>query len=263
MVMIPMEERARIESIELPEAEMYDLHYRVDRALAEHRRADAVATLDAMDRLEAIPHRLALQSRMALARYDGNQPVMLALAEELLKRFPNDANLHLIRLSCLTDFGRRDQRLELLRELCAGEYSHPVFWARLAAELMDDARDHSEAERQLRSALRFGQSNGRALNLYAELLWNRKQRNEALDFYRLAASLSDKDESQARNYFTAVRYMRQTDLVLEWLEDRKQRFGSRSSLPGRTLAWAYEQLEPPQRALDLSWLEAFQLRWLR
>lgn len=251
MVMIPMEERSRIESLELPDAEMYDLHYQVDRSLSENRRQDAVVAIDAMAKQGNASHRLFLQSRMALARYDGNQPEMLSLTEELLTQFPNDANLHLIRLSCLTDFGRRDQRLELLRERCSGENSHPVFWARLAAELMDDARDHAEAERQLRSAMRFGQSDGRSLNMYATLLWNREQRDKSLGFYRLAASVNDKDESQARSYFTAARYLHQTDLVLEWLEDRKQRFGTRSSMPGRTLAWAYEQLEQPQRALDL------------
>ena len=251
MVMLPLEEKARIESIELPDAEMYDLHYRVDRALAEHRRSDAVADVEAMANLENTSHRLLLQSRMAVARYDGNQPAMLALAEELLTQFPNDANLHLLRLSCLGDFGRRDQRLELLRERCASEYAHPVFWARLAAELMDDARDHKEAQRELRTALRFGQTDGRSLNMYATLMWNREERHQALDFYRLAASINDKDETQARNYFTAARYLHQTDVVLEWLVDRKQRFGSRSSLPGRTLAWAYEQLEQPQKGIEL------------
>lgn len=251
MVMIPLEEKGRIESIELPDAAMYDLHYQVDRALAEHRRGDAVAAAESMIGLASNSHRLLLQSRMALARYDGNQPDMLSLADELLKQFPNDANLHLIRLSCLNDFGRRDQRLELLRERCSSEYSHPVFWSRLAVELMDDARDHAEALRQLRSALRFGQTDGRSLNMYATLMWNRDERDQALDFYRLAASINDKDETQARNYFTAARYLHQTDVVLEWLEDRKQRFGARSSLPGRTLAWAFEQLEQPQRGIDL------------
>ncbi len=251
MVMLPLPEQSRIAAIELPDAEMYDWHYRVDRALAEHRREDAILALDAMGRLDSGTHRLLLQSQMALARYDGNQPLLLELAEELLKQFPNDANLHLIRLACLSDLGRRDQRLDILRELCSGENSHPVFWTRLAAELMDDARDHAEAERKLRSALRFGQTDGRAMNMYANLLWNRNQRDEALDFYRLAASVNDKDESQARNYFVAARYMRQADLALEWLEDRKQRFGARSSMPGRTLAWAYDQLELTQQALDL------------
>lgn len=251
MVMVPAEEKSRIDSIELPDANMYDFHYQVDRALAEHRRSDAVAAIEAMTKIEAESHRLLLQSRMALARYDGDHTKILALAEELLKQFPDDANLHLIQLSCLADFGRRDQRLQLLRERCSGALTHPVFRARLAAELMDDARDHAEAFRELRSSLRFAQSDGRSLNMYATLMWNRDERTKALDFYRLAASINDKDESQARNYFSAARYLHQTAVVLEWLKDRKQRFGARSSLPGRTLAWAYEQLEQPQRALDL------------
>ncbi len=250
MVMLPMEEMSRIENIVLPDAPLYDLHYQVDRALAEHLRPKAVQAIECMAAIDA-EHRLTLQSQMSLARYDGNHPRVLNFAEELLKQFPDDANLHLIRLSCLTEFGRREQRIELLRERCAGGKSHPVFWTRLASELMDDARDHVEAERHLRSALRYGQHDGRTIGMYAGFLWGREKRGEAFEYYRLAASINDKDESNARSYFSAGRYLRQTPLVLEWLEDRKQRNGARSSLPGRTLAWACEQLDQTQRALDL------------
>lgn len=250
MVMVPIEERQRIEAIELPEAELYDLHYQVDRALADHVRAKAVEAIEAMLAIDR-DHRLTLQSRVSLARYDGNQVELLSLVDELLKQFPDDANLHLIRLSCLGEFGRRDQRIELLRERCSGSKSHPIFWTRLASELMDDARDQPEAEWYLRAATRYSHLDGRTLGLYASLLWGREERDEALELYRLAASTNEKDESRACSYFSAARYMRQTDLVLEWLEDRKQRFGARSSLPGRTLAWAYEQLEQTQRGLDL------------
>ena len=234
----------------MPDAQLYDLHYQVDRALAEHVRAKAVEAIDAMIAIDP-QHRLTLQSQVSLARYDGNQVTVLKLTDELLKQFPDDANLHLIRLACLHEFGRRDQRLELLRERCTGKNSHPVFWTRLASELMDDARDHAEAEENLRAATRYSHLDGRTLSLYANLLWGREEREEAFELYRLAASVNEKDESQARSYFSAGRYLHQTQFVLEWLEDRKQRFGARSSLPGRTLAWACEQLEQSQRSFDL------------
>ncbi len=42
MVLIPHEEKHRLDGITLPDSELYDLQYQVDHALAEHRREDAV-----------------------------------------------------------------------------------------------------------------------------------------------------------------------------------------------------------------------------
>lgn len=250
MVMFPHEELNRIANIELPDAEIYDHHYEVDRALSEYRREDAQIALQKM--IDRDPdHRLTLQSRMAINRYDGNPLEQLSLADKLLERFPDDANLKLLKLACLTELGQRDQRIAMLRESCTGEKTHPIFWARLASELLDDARDHEEAALQLRRALRYMQSDGRSVSLLGNLLWEHHQRDEALEVYRLAACLGEKDEGYARTYFSAARFLHGTKAALEFLEDRFRRFDSRSSLPGRTLAWAYEQLEESQRSLDL------------
>ena len=184
MVMIPQEERHRIEPIDLPDKDLYDLHYQVERALAIYDRPKALEAVDVMRQQDA-SHRLSLQAEMFVARYDGNQSLVLTLAEKLLEQFPEDANLQLLRLGCLTEFGRREQRIETLRECCKRRRTHPIFWARLASELLDDARDHDEAELGLRAALRFAQSDGRTLASYAYLLWSREERVDALEFYRL------------------------------------------------------------------------------
>lgn len=250
MVLLPTEESQRLAGIELPDAALYDPHYRVDRALAMHRRDAAVEALESM-RAQAPEHRLTLQSELALARYDANTAEQLRLTEKLLQQFPNDANLKLMQLYLLNEFGTRHQRLEILRGMCADKKSHPVFWSRLASELIDDARDHTEAYQQLRRALRYHQTDGRSMSLLGNLLWERRERVEALELYRVAASVSDKDEAFARSYFSAARFLHKTATALGWLEDRVTRFGARSSLPGRTLAWACEQLDRTPEALDL------------
>jgi cellulose synthase operon protein C len=250
MVMIPENQRVIIDQIELLDTDLYDWHHRVESELAQHRRERAVEAIEAMKRASG-QHRLTLQSEMALARYDGDQASTLRLAEELLKQFPDDSNLQLVRLACLAELGKREQRLKILRECCRRASSQPLFLSRLASELMDDARNIEEANLYLKKALYLPQPDGKALGLYANVLWNCNQRDAALEFYRLAASLSEKDESYARTYFVAARYLHQTESVLDWLDDRVHRFGRRSSLPGRTLAWAYDQLEQSQRSLEL------------
>lgn len=250
MVMVPRAEQAKLNSIDLPEADLYDLHYEVDRALAEHSREDAHRAIQQMQKLDP-EHRLTLQSQMALSRYDSNTPEHLRLSEKLLEQFPNDANLQLLRISCLSELGTRDQRIEALRAACDKEHSHPLFWTRLAVELADDARQHSEAIWRLRRVLRGYQVDGRALALWGNLLWEQNQREQALDSYRLAASVSEKDESFSRTYFSAARFLGKIDQAMNWLNDRLRRFGDRSTLPARTLAGALEQLEQVPEAIKV------------
>ncbi len=250
MVMLPKEEAQRLDGIELPDAELYDPHYTVDQAIEQHRRDEAADALQRMQEL-APEHRLTLQSELALARYDANTVEQLRLTEKLLVQFPGDPNLTLMQLYGLNEFGTRRQRLEILRRICDDKKTHPIFWARLASELIDDARDHPEAYQQLRKALRYHQSDGRSMSLLGNLLWEGRKRDEALELYRVAASASEKDENFARTYFSAARFLHETSTAIGWLQDRVARFGSRSSLPGRTLAWAFEQLDRTPEALEL------------
>ncbi|MCC6510050.1 MAG: tetratricopeptide repeat protein, partial [Pirellulaceae bacterium] len=143
------------------------------------------------------------------------------------------------------------QRIDILRGACQGDKTHPIFWSRLAAELLDDARDHAEAYQQLKRALRYNPSDGRALSLFGDYYWGRQQREEALELYRLAASLNDKDESQSRRYFMAARYFQLTNDALVWLRDRYRRFGDRNSSPGRTLAGALELVDQTPESLQI------------
>lgn len=242
MILLPSHEMARLAGIELPDAELYDLQYLADVALARFERQAAQDAIDQLVQL-APNHRLTLQCQLSLARYDANPTEQAKLVDRLLEQFPTDANLLMMKCGLLCEFGQRTERIALLTAACKGEKTHPIFWSRLAAELLDDARDHEEARRQLRRALRYHQGDGRALSLLADYYWIHRQRTEALELYRLAASLSEKDETQARRYFEAARYLHETEAVLDWLRDRYDRFSSRSSSSGRTLASVLENLD--------------------
>ncbi len=250
MLMVPCEKIDSIADIELPDAQQYDHIYNVDRLLSMHDRETAAEFVSKM--VQTSPdHRLTYHAQLSLARYDADSKSQLALLEKLLEQFPQDANLQLMRLGMLTDFGQRSQRIEILREACAGEYSHPIYWARLAAELLDDARDHDEAYQNLRRALRYHSNDVRSVSLLADYYWDGRDREWALECYRLAASLGEKDETQAQRYFLAARYLHQTDNALDWLRDRCQRFGHRRSSPGRTLAWALEQIDRTVESFEM------------
>ncbi len=242
MLLVPTAESHRIDQCKLEDAELYDSHYEIDRALAAFDRPAAQAALEPMLQM-ASGHRLTLQCQLMLARYDADPTLQLQLVDELLSQFPTDTNLLLMKLNLLSEFGQRSERIQLLRTACNGQTAHPILWARLASELLDDARDYPEAGWQLRKALRHNPNDGSTIALLANYFWNQADREQALELYRLAASVNDKDEEQSQRYFMAARYLHRTDEALAWLRDRQRRFGQLKSSPGRTLSNALEMLD--------------------
>ena len=93
----------------------------------------------------------------------------------------------------------------------------------------------------------------------AELRWLRGRFDEATELYRFAATVEGYREIFYQSWFVACRQVRQTDTALAQLEDRFQRFGSRSSQPALTLAWALREIEQPENARRIL-SEAIQLR---
>jgi cellulose synthase operon protein C len=250
MALVPLARTGLLDNLELPEAPLYDHLYRLQRALQEYDRATAA---DAYQRLraEAPGQRLTLHARRILATYDADRTEQLACDEELLELFPNDGLLQLRRLTCLRDLARRDERLELLRSMCACKESDPVFWRLYAEELAVDAREHEPAARWLRRAVRFRPLDAGNFWALAGILWAQRRFAEALELYRFAACLNDKDEAMTRSYFIAARQCQRTDEALTFLHKRFQRFGRRSSQPARTLYDALDLCERKTEARSL------------
>lgn len=248
MMLIPRAKEAQLDGIELPESDLYDFLYALQQALERHDRAEAAKACEVLAG-KAPGHRLALHARRTLAAYDADRLTQLACVEELLGLFPDDANLLLEKLGYLRELGRREERLELLRRLCAKDDSPPLFWQQYARELSADAREHGVAVRLLRRAIRAIGRDAECYHGLAGILWNRRQLEEAMELYRFAACIEDRNERYAQAYFLAARHLRQTAAALLFLRNRFRRFGRKSGWPGRTLFWAYEQLDRSREAL--------------
>ncbi len=118
----------------------------------------------------------------------------------------------------------------------------------LAGALLVDARQAPVAERLLHRALRQRPLETNALRHLGDLRWNEGRFDDATEFYRFAANLEGFRESLYQAWFVACRRTRHTEVALEHLEDRFQRFGQRSGQPALTLAWAWCELDQPERA---------------
>lgn len=248
MVLVPNDRAEKLAGLDLPDAPLWDVLHRLDQALQTHQREAAESA--AVELEQAAPgHRLALEARRRLAIYDGNPARQLAVVEQLSALFPDNPGVQFERLKLQQHQAKRAERLEICEKLCAKPDCHPIFWQQLAEELQCDARRSEEARQLLLKGIRRWPTEAFNYRLLGNLYWDERRYDEALELYRIAACLADKDERLAGAYFSAARWCKQTDQVLQLLEDRFYRFGSKSYFPARTLVQAYLELDRESDAL--------------
>lgn len=249
MAMVPKSHADKLANLPLPDEGLWDLLNKLDGALVNHRRADAEVALAEMQSHDKA-HRMSIEARRRLAIYDGNAAEQLAAVNELAALFPDDQNLQLERLSLMRHQSRREERLDAYAALCKKKETHPIFWQQYAQELRLDARRHSEAIWMLRRAIRRWPTEGANYYILANIYWDQRRFDEALELYRFAACLGDKDEQFAMSYFSAACWFKQAPEVLRFLQGRFERFGKKSSQPARSLASAYMQIDLSREALS-------------
>ncbi|MFO0905505.1 MAG: C39 family peptidase [Pirellulales bacterium] len=249
MAMAPIGRSSELDSLELPDAPLWDRLHAFDHALVEHRREEAMQAYEQL-RQAAAEHRLTYEARRRLAIYDGNATEHLAAVEWLVQAYPNDQRLEYERLALLRNQGRRDERLATYERLCVKSETHPIFWQQYANELRVDARRWDEAIVLLRRAIRRWPSEASNYATLAHLYWDQRRFADALDLHRFATCLGDKDEQFVMSYFAAADWFKQTDEALRLLRNRFERFGKKSSDPARSLVAAYLQLDRYGEALQ-------------
>jgi cellulose synthase operon protein C len=250
LVLVPEEKTLLLEDLEFEESEQYDLLYRIDTALDDFDRTRAVAVLDEMKKLYP-DHRLTWSAHWAVARFDSNNLALLSAVEKLLAMFPDDINLKLSYLSISDEFISRDEKLKLLLEYSRSGKTDPLLWQMLGYELSLDAAEYDRALRWLYKTLRWLPTNGANYRFIGDILWSRRSFEDAVELYRIAACLQDKDEQFAYAYFLAERHLDRTAEALEFLRDRYDRFGHLSDQPVRTLFHALRESGKIAEAFEL------------
>ncbi|QEG22575.1 tetratricopeptide repeat protein [Mariniblastus fucicola] len=250
MALVPNEYAQQIDGITFPDAKEYDLLFNVELCLEKHQRDKANDIVSLME--QHFPdHRLTLRARISVARYDSDVQTMLSSVDRMLSQFPDDANFQMQKLSCLHQLGRREDRLKSLREIRHSDRCHPLFWTRLAEELVDDAREKNEVDYLLKRATRFRFRDGYGFYLLARTCNDQGRYEEAIELFRIAACLDGMSEHRAQAYFSTAQSMNRMGEALFLLEDRLDRFGSKSSSPAMTLASAYEDMDQTERAFAI------------
>ncbi|MBI4658012.1 MAG: C39 family peptidase [Verrucomicrobia bacterium] len=234
LALVPREEERRYDGLNLPDAALYDVLHQLNCALDRHRRDEAAGLLARLEST-APAHRLTLTAGRVLGSYDGNTAAIRRHLDGLLEQFPKDANLNLVKWSCLLEQASWQERVAFLESVCALPQADPLFFIRLGSELRLDGREQTRALSLIRWALRYRPCDPDFLVAYADLLWDRRELEPATHLYRLASCLADKKEHFARVYFVAARSVRQTEAAWAMLQRRFEAFGRQSAQPAMTL----------------------------
>lgn len=244
MAMVPVAQKDRLDTLSLPDESLYELLYQIEHALKEHRRDDAQRGADALG-ARAPEHLLTVTARRTIAAYDADPPEQLKQTERLLQLFPGDQALELARSHLLSVLGRYQERVEILKRVCAKKESDPACWHQYALELAADARQHPTALYLLRRAARINPMLARTYTALARIRVTQRKFDEALQLFHFAVCLGESDEYSnewvAQDYFMEARAQGKTDEAMDFLQKRFERLGKYSSQPARTLYFAYVQ----------------------
>lgn len=249
MLVLPREERHRVEGVLLPESDLYDLHHRVSAALERHDREAAAEAFAALVRT-APGHRMRWSAQVALAAYD-DDPVKSHEAHlALAALYPDNEACAWRAFRASSARLRRQENIEALERHVARPKSDRVFLAELAQYLAGDSRSVPRARRILMRLLRANPGDSRSLTSLADCLWSERQFSGALELYRLAACAADKNEGCAAAYFDACRRLNRAEEGLEFLRRRTAAFGRLSAAPWRTLSNSLDGLLRSEEALE-------------
>jgi tetratricopeptide (TPR) repeat protein len=249
MLMLPAEESARLEGLELPDAAQWDAYHAVIGALEMHHREQAREGLALM--LQQWPEdRLTVQAQRALAGYDGSEAGRLAATEKLLRMFPDDASLRLSKASSLEQLATRADQQEWYAQIAA-DSSDVWVLVRYAHFLAEDGSRRAEAQALFQRVLNCHSTLATAWQGLASLVWGEGRQEDATALYRVAACLDEFNEGHALAFFRASRWLRQSEVALDFLRQRAERLGGRNSGPVISLCQLLDELERLQEMFAL------------
>lgn len=252
MAMVPEANRAALESLDLPDAQLWDMLHELDSCLDRHDRDAAILVLQRMDS-SAADHRVTMDAHRRLAIYDADVEQLARVLTRFREQFPDDDVLNLQWLSVMRDQANRDERLQAFESLSNRPECHPLIRREYASELAADSSQLPKALALLKRVLRQMPADGRTFHAYALALWDlgNEHRQEALELFRFAACLEERDEVLSEAYLVAAHHFRQTDIALDFLRQRFQRHGDKSGWPAQTLSDAYRRLCREKEAIQV------------
>lgn len=225
-VYVPQAAADRLDSLLLPDAELYDALAAIQQALLEHDRFSATR---AYQRLQAEhpDHQVTLFAALALAHYDAHPLRLLDCYEKLLARHPRETTWILGKAGVLRELHRWEERESFLIQQAQQADVDPLILLNLAQTLMVRAPERECAAWLVRRALRLRPLAPAGHFLSGALAWDRQRFAEAVECYRFACTLDDREEQFAEAYARTTLAQNQAPEALRLFQNK----GPRAEMP--------------------------------
>jgi tetratricopeptide (TPR) repeat protein len=221
-VFLPRSAANRLDNLSLPDADLYDALAVIQQALREQDRPSAVATCQ---RLRAHhPDHLVVQfAELALAHYDAHPLRLLECYDRLLARYPREATWILGKAGVLRELQRWEERESFLVQHAQHPKADPLILLNLAQTLMARAPEREHAAWLVRRALRLRPLIPAGQFLLGALAWERQRFSEAIEHYRFAYTLDDREDQFAEAYARTALALDQAPEALRLFQNKGPR----------------------------------------
>ncbi|MFO0802193.1 MAG: hypothetical protein U0791_03575 [Gemmataceae bacterium] len=247
LALVPASASAKLEGLDLPDADAYDLLFELQRSLLAHDRVAAVAVFDQLR--EMFPgHRLAKTGRYALARYDSHPVKMIAALDDLLADFPHNTTYVMAKVACLRELNRNAERLALLEAEGSALDAEPLLMQSLAQMLLPNAERQDEADRLLRRSVRIRAGAAAGYFLLGTQWWEERRFVDAAELYRFASTLEEREDQFAEAYFRSARATEQVPEAVRLFQQRAGRAAVPIPAATRALYNALLDRDEPEQA---------------
>ncbi|MFO0847968.1 MAG: hypothetical protein U0871_05315 [Gemmataceae bacterium] len=249
LVPVPAAEAGRLDAVgPLPDADAYDRLHALQSALAAHSFGVAEALLAEL-RADHPNHRLTRFAAVAWARATAHPVKLLAALDALLVDFPGEPNLVLGRAAVLRELGRAAERNATLAEAVTKPDADPLLLQSHAQTLLADPAGRLEADRLLRRSVRVRPQATAGYFLLATQAWERQRFADAVELYRWAACLDDREEQFAESYAKAAAAVGQAPEALRLFQQKATRGPAPNPAAVKALAAALLDRDEPGQAL--------------
>jgi tetratricopeptide (TPR) repeat protein len=252
LLMVPPEQKDKLDGIDLPDAELYDICHQINHALETHHRPSAAELQQKLG--EAAPdHRLVHHTAALLANYDDDTRAQMKVYEAMIEQFPKVERFRFYHYFRRANFVSREQQIEFLRDRLSRKRKKifVLYFKEIADLLAEDSRELDEALYRYRRALHYRPLDADVLYGQAGVLWSLRHFEDATELYRFAACLADKTEHHSTSYFQACRQIRKTEAGLAMLQQRFEKYSHQNSGPAMSLCNALRDLDRDEEVFPL------------
>ncbi len=248
LVIVPRAEAGKLDGLPaIAEADAREALYAVQKPLIAHDRGAAENALRVM-RDRFTDSKFTTYGELALSRYDAHPLRLLDLYNALLAKTPHESTWVLAKTHVLRELNRTPEREALLEAESSRLDAEPMVSQTFAQAILLYPHRQADATRLLRRSVQDRPTAAAGYYLLATQWWEERQFDEAVELYRFACTLEEREDQFADAYFRAAHATEQVPEALRLFQQRACRAAVPVPAATRALFHALMDRDEPQQA---------------